>query len=115
MKYMLSVCLAVFTGVTIFAANGRGQVPALQTGVSVQMVPSSHAAPMPEADNPDAWVITVTSDGRIYCFADLPVGTNAQQLDRAADGNSSLDWTRGWIEFRFGAGRLGTEGQQQGF
>jgi biopolymer transport protein TolR len=70
MKCLLSVCLAVLAGVAIFVANGRGQAPAMQKGVSVQMATSNHGAPMPEADNQDAWIATVTSDGRIYFGTD---------------------------------------------
>jgi biopolymer transport protein ExbD len=67
MKCLLSVCLVV-TGIAIFAASGRGQ--ALQKGISVEMATSGHASPMPDADNLDAWVITVTTDGRIYFGTD---------------------------------------------
>jgi biopolymer transport protein ExbD len=68
MKCLLSVCLAVLIGVAIFAASGRGQ--ALQKGISVEMATSSHAAPMPEADNENAWIVTVTADGRTYFGTD---------------------------------------------
>jgi biopolymer transport protein ExbD len=66
MKCLLSVCLSVLAGVAIFASSKPGQTPAMQKGISVQMVPSSHAAPMPEADQENAWVVTVTTDGTIY-------------------------------------------------
>jgi biopolymer transport protein ExbD len=70
MKCLLSVCLAILAGVAIFAVGGRGQVPALQKGVSVQMATSSNAVPMPEADNENAWVVAVTADARIYFGTD---------------------------------------------
>jgi biopolymer transport protein TolR len=66
MKCLLSVCLSVLAGVALFAASKPGQTPALQKGISVQMAPSNHAAPMPEADQENAWVVTVTTDGTIY-------------------------------------------------
>jgi len=66
MKSLLSVCLSVLAGVAIFAPSKPGQTPALQKGISVQMAPSSHASPMPEADQENAWVVTVTTDGTIY-------------------------------------------------
>jgi biopolymer transport protein TolR len=66
MKCPLSVCLSVLAAVVLFVANKPGQTPALQRGISVQMAPSNHAAPMPEADQENAWIVTVTTDGRIY-------------------------------------------------
>ena len=44
----------------------------LQQGISVQMATTSNATPMPEADENDAWIVTVTSDGRFY-FGTRPV------------------------------------------
>jgi len=44
----------------------------LQQGVSVKMATTSNATPMPEADENDAWIVTVTSDGRFY-FGTKPV------------------------------------------
>jgi biopolymer transport protein ExbD len=66
MKCLLSVCLTVLAGVAIFAASKPEQTLAMQKGISVQMAASRHAAPMPEADLENAWVVTVTTDGRIY-------------------------------------------------
>jgi biopolymer transport protein ExbD len=70
MKCLLSVCLSVLTGIAIFAASKPGQAPALQKGISVQMAASTHAAAMPEADNENAWIVTVTADGQIYFGTD---------------------------------------------
>jgi len=42
----------------------------LQKGVSVQMAVTNNAISMPEADNNDAWVVTVTADGSLYFDAD---------------------------------------------
>jgi biopolymer transport protein ExbD len=66
MKRLLSVCLSVLAGVAIFAASKPEQTLEMQKGISVQMAASRHAAPMPEADLENAWVVTVTTDGRIY-------------------------------------------------
>jgi len=66
MKRLLSVCLSVLAGVAIFAASKPEQTLEMQKGISVQMAASRHAAPMPEADQENAWVVTVTTDGRIY-------------------------------------------------
>jgi biopolymer transport protein ExbD len=70
MKCLLFVCLSTLAGLSILAASQPEQTLALQKGVSVQMPPSTHATPMPEADDESAWVVSVTSDGRIYFGAD---------------------------------------------
>lgn len=48
------------------------QIPPLQKGVSVQMAVTNNATPMPNADEPDAWVVAVTEGGQIY-FGTQPV------------------------------------------
>jgi biopolymer transport protein ExbD len=66
MKCLLFVCLGTLAGLSILAASQPPQTPALQKGVSVQMAPSSHASPMPEADNENAWIVTVTRNADIF-------------------------------------------------
>jgi len=72
MKNTLSVCLLAVTLVspaTLFAqSTGQGGASAkeLQKGISVELPLSRTASLMPEADNPDAWIVSVTNDGRIY-------------------------------------------------
>jgi biopolymer transport protein ExbD len=79
MNRMLSVCflivmLAAGVGtVAIQHATARAASQAnlaMQKGISVQMAASNNAAPMPEADNANAWVVTVTADGTIYFGTD---------------------------------------------
>jgi biopolymer transport protein ExbD len=48
------------------SANASQESLALQPGVSVKMAGASNAQPMPEADNADAWIVTVTADGQLY-------------------------------------------------
>ncbi len=38
----------------------------LQKGISVQMAVTSHATPMPDADDADAWIVTVRRDGAVH-------------------------------------------------
>jgi biopolymer transport protein ExbD len=38
----------------------------LQAGVSVEMPVTTNAVPMPEADQPDALIVTVTVEGKVY-------------------------------------------------
>jgi biopolymer transport protein ExbD len=50
--------------------SAPAQSPALRKGVSVQMAATGSATPMPEADNQDAWIVTITADGKLYFGAD---------------------------------------------
>jgi biopolymer transport protein TolR len=63
MNYSLSVCVLAFNLVIPFV---QAQIPAMTKGVSVQMAKTVNASPMPEADNEDAWVVTITADGRLF-------------------------------------------------
>ena len=70
MSKLLFVCLLV----SLLAVTSAAQVqtPPMRQGVSVQMARTANATPMPEADNEDAWVISVTADDRIF-FGVKPV------------------------------------------
>lgn len=48
----------------------------LQKGISVELPVTSSAAPMPAADNEDAWIVTVSADGKTY-FGTDPVSPAA--------------------------------------
>ena len=54
--------LAIATAISA-AQSGA---PAMQKGISVELARTHSAVPVPEADNPDALIITVTETGRIY-------------------------------------------------
>jgi biopolymer transport protein ExbD len=43
----------------------------LQKGVSVQLAPTKNAKPMPAADDQNAWVVSISADGRLWFGADL--------------------------------------------
>lgn len=66
MNRILEVCLVAITLVTNLTPASHAQSPALQKGISVQMPSTSTAVPMPEADNEDAWIVSVTADGSLY-------------------------------------------------
>jgi biopolymer transport protein ExbD len=53
-------------GATLLFTPRAGHTQQLQPGVSVQMAATSTAAPMPEADNQDAWIVAVTADGNLF-------------------------------------------------
>jgi len=68
-KQFLLVATFLFAIVLIAVLT---QAQQLQKGVSVQLAATRNAAPMPEADAADAWIITVTADGSLY-FGATPV------------------------------------------
>jgi biopolymer transport protein TolR len=74
MKHSLEVCLvalALVAGIMPVAAQSEAHaVPALQKGISVQLSVTSHAVPMPDADQEDALIVSVTNDGRVYFGVD---------------------------------------------
>lgn len=70
------VILTYTLAIALFAAVGI-HAQQLQKGISVNMAETQNALAMPEADNPDAWIVTITADGRLY-FGVNPV--TPQQL-----------------------------------
>src|SRR5271157_5364090 len=70
MKRVLEVCLV---GLTLSASGLAGNDAAAQTlrkGISVEMARTTNAAPMPEADDANAWIVTVRRDGAVYFGTD---------------------------------------------
>ncbi len=81
MKNMLFVCLIAIGCV----ATVKAQMPAMQRGVSVQMAETRNAVPMPAADNADAWIVTMTQDGRLFFGAEPVTPENLRgQMIRTA-------------------------------
>jgi biopolymer transport protein TolR len=70
MSTMRFVCLLASTLAAAAVPMAVAQSPALQRGVSVQMAATNNAAPMPDADNQNAWIITVVADGSLYLGVD---------------------------------------------
>ena len=76
MKCLLSVCLIALLAVAIghvveqSAKASQESAPAMQQGVSVKMASANSAQPMPEANNADAWIVTVSADGQLYFGVD---------------------------------------------
>lgn len=70
MNRLLLVCLIAVTLAATAPSQAGAQSPELRKGVSVQMVNTQNATPMPAADQEDAWVVTITADGKLYFGAD---------------------------------------------
>src|ERR1700680_3120914 len=67
MNYQLEVCLValtLITGVTPSVAAQSQQ--AMRKGISVEMPVTSNAVPMPDADQEDSLIVSVTDDGSVY-------------------------------------------------
>lgn len=58
--------VALLIVVTIMAAAPRSTAQEMQKGISVELAPTSSAVPVPDADNPDALIVTVTDTGKVY-------------------------------------------------
>ena len=85
MKCLLSVCLIALLAAAIVhvveQSVDASQQPAqaLQRGVSVKMAGANNAQPMPDADNADAWIVTVTAEGQLYFGVDSLTPAALQQ------------------------------------
>jgi biopolymer transport protein ExbD/biopolymer transport protein TolR len=60
--------------VSTMTAAQRSIAQSMQKGISVQLAPTSSAVPVPNADNDDALIITVSEAGKLYFGID-PVAT----------------------------------------
>ncbi len=76
MKHILEVCLIALTLNASITLAQSESTPTLRPGISVQMVVSGSATPMPAADNEDALVVTVTDSGGVY-FGITPIAPAA--------------------------------------
>lgn len=88
MKYGIAVCLiALASG--IFAPSIAAQAAAMQPGISVELVPTHNASPMPDADSADAFVVAVTANGSVY------LGVTSITLAELTEKTRSTPFRRG--------------------
>jgi biopolymer transport protein ExbD len=73
MKHLTSLLVAL-----IIAGSALAQTPTPQRGIRVQMPITTGAGLLPAADNPDAWIVTVTESGDLYFGID-PVNPESLQ------------------------------------
>lgn len=71
MNYLLEVCLVAVTLTTgiappVVAQSEAHANPPLQKGISVELPVTRNAVPVPDADQEDAFIVTVTEDGSVY-------------------------------------------------
>jgi biopolymer transport protein ExbD len=75
MKHALLVCFlaTIFMGAVVHLGmiqHSVAQAHSMQKGVSVEMATANHAQAWPEADDNDAWVVTVDNTGQLYFGVD---------------------------------------------
>ena len=58
--------VALLVLLTVVSADARSSAQAMQKGISVELAPTSSAVPVPDADNQDALIITVTDSAKFY-------------------------------------------------
>jgi biopolymer transport protein ExbD len=83
---MWSVALLVV--VTTLSTAPQSNAQGLQKGISVQLARTSSAVPVPDADNQEALIITVTDGGEIYFGIDL---VTPDTLAEKLKGHPSLE------------------------
>jgi len=88
MKYVLEVCL-IALGAGSVAPSTAAQAPAMQQGISVELVHARSASPMPEADNEDAFIVAVTENSSVY------LGVNLINLSELTEKARSTRFRRG--------------------
>ena len=74
--------------VTMTLTAPRSTAQAMQKGISVDLAPATSAVPVPDADNRDALIITVTESGKVYFGID-PVAPDSV-AERLKDRQSRM-------------------------
>jgi biopolymer transport protein ExbD len=82
------VILALLIAIVLFTA-GVGKTQQLQQGVSVQLATTTGASSVPDADNTDAWIVTVTENNDLY------FGVDPMTPQTLADAMKARPRTRG--------------------
>jgi hypothetical protein len=72
MKYFLVSCLTALTlASTPLPATAQAATIPMRRGISVELPPTNNAVTVPNADEEDAVILTVTHDGTMYLGTDL--------------------------------------------
>jgi biopolymer transport protein ExbD len=92
MNRLLSVSLVALALTAGASPKVVAQSPAMQKGISVELAPTSNATTMPDADNADAWIVTVTENGSVYFGTDpvTPAALAAGMQSRPRDRQQKL-------------------------
>lgn len=88
MKHGLEVCLIALS-TAIFVPAIAAQAPAMRQGISVELVRTHNASPMPDADGDDAFIVAVRANGSVY------LGVNSITLPELTEKTRSTPFRRG--------------------
>ncbi len=91
MNKLNEACVVALTfAATVMVPSGAAQPPVLRKGVSVELPVTSHAVPMPDADQGDALVLAVTASGTVY-FGITPINPAvlAEKVKRSLSGDTA--------------------------
>ena len=101
MNYSAFVCLLASALATTSAA--QMQAPPMRQGVSVQMANTANATPTPDADNEDAWVVSVTADGRLFFDVKIVTAESLIEVMKATPRHRDQDlYVKADARTRFG-------------
>ncbi|HEY6769504.1 MAG TPA: biopolymer transporter ExbD [Candidatus Sulfotelmatobacter sp.] len=89
MNHLLSVSLIAIVLAVNVSPNVAGQSGAMQEGIRVQQPLSTNPVPMPDADNEDAFIVTVTENGNVY------LGVNRSALSALPEKVASTPFKHG--------------------
>ena len=83
---------ALLALVATLSATPRSAAQVMQKGIRVELAPTSSAVAVPDADNPDALIITVTDNGKFYFGIDpvTPSSLAEKIKGRASDRTQNL-------------------------
>lgn len=70
MNYILEVCVIALTFATNMTPNVAAQSEPMQKGINVELPITKSAVSMPDADDRDALILTVTDSGSVYLGID---------------------------------------------
>jgi biopolymer transport protein ExbD len=87
MNRLLEVCLVALTLVASVGAADHSAAQTLQKGISVAMATTTNATPMPEADDENAWIVTVVRDGALYFGTDRVTAAGLEEAMKSRPRN----------------------------
>lgn len=87
MNRLLEVCLAALTLAASVGAANHSAAQTLQRGISVAMATTTNATPMPEADDENAWIVTVMGDGALYFGTDRVTAASLEEAMKSRPRN----------------------------
>jgi biopolymer transport protein ExbD len=83
-RFVLGVVLVL---TTVLSAARTSSAQQLRPGISVVMAASTNAAPMPEADDENAWIVTVVRHGAVFFGTDQVTAPSLEEAMKSRPRN----------------------------